>query len=339
MKKYLLKTCCVLLCIGLLSLTGCKKTSSQPAEKSGFYFNTTIGITIYDTDLTMTQKEDLLADSFSLCEKYEKMLSRTVEDSDIYRLNHAKGAPVTVSEETTALIEKALFYSDLTHDVFDCSIAPLSILWDFQGEVKKKPSDAAIKEALSHVDYRKVSIDGTTITLGDPDMALDLGGIAKGYIADQISSFLSDRGVTSALINLGGNVLTLGSKVDGSDFRVGVQRPFDDTGTPIAAVPMSGLSLVTSGIYERYFEEDGILYHHLLNPKTGFPFENNLYSVTILCDSSADADALSTSCFGLGLEEGLKLVEELDGVEALFITHDYELHFSSGFPQNPINKR
>lgn len=317
-------------CLFLLFLTGCQRTS-EPVSKSGFYFDTAVTITIYGTEDGI-KKETLLDECFSLCEKYEKMLSRTVEGSDIYRINHAGGETVEVSEETAALLEKALSYSRMADGVFDCTIAPLSALWDFHSGDPVKPTAQDISEALSHVGFQNILLDGVNVTLTDEKAALDLGGIAKGYIADRLKDFLKSSGTTSALIDLGGNILALGGKPDGSAFQIGVRRPFDDGGTPAAAVPVSDCSLVTSGVYERYFEEDGRLFHHLLNPFDGYPFDNGLYSVSILCDSSVDADALSTSCFGLGLEKGLELVESLDGVEALFITDEYELHYSSGFP-------
>ena len=312
-------------------LTGCGKTD-DPVSKSGFYFDTVITVTIYETD-SRTERETLLNECLSLCEEYEHLFSRTIEGSDIYRINHANGQPVEVSEETASLLETALYYSRLTNGTFDCSIAPLSDIWDFHRKDTAVPSGQDIAEACSHVDYRKILLRGNTVTLTDPEMALDLGGIAKGYIADQLKAFLVSEGTGSALINLGGNVLAVGSKPVGTAFRIGIQRPFADASDSIAAAALNDQSLVTSGIYERCFEENDILYHHLLDPAGGYPFDNGLYSVTILCESSAEADALSTSCFGLGMEKGMELIESMDDTEALFITEDYQLHYSSGFPR------
>ena len=142
-----------------------------------------------------------------------------------------------------------------------------------------------------------------------------------------------ENGVESAVINLGGNVLCVGSRPDGTPFRVGLQRPFADRNETIATIEVSDLSVVSSGIYERYFEQDGQLYHHILDPATGYPCENNLVAVTILSEESTDGDGLSTTCFALGLEKGMELIESLENVEAMFITEDNELHYSSGFPQ------
>lgn len=162
---------------------------------------------------------------------------------------------------------------------------------------------------------------------------MDLGGIAKGFIADCIRDWLIEKGISCGLINLGGNILTFGEKPDGSSWNIAVRRPFGISEESIAVIPsQTGISVVTSGTYERYFEQDGILYHHILNPDNGYPVSNGLTSVTILSASSAEADALSTACFVLGLEKGMELIESIDTAEALFITEDLTLYKSSGFP-------
>ncbi len=308
----------------------------QPQARTGFYFDTSVTITLYQTNGLSAGKADaLFSDCFALCETYENMLSRTKEGSDIWQINHAQGAPVEVHDETAALLRQALQYCEKTDGAVDITIAPLSDLWDFSSEnlenlSRTPPDPAQIAQRLSHVDYRNITVSGNTVTLSDPQAALDLGCIAKGYIADQIKAYLREQGVNSAIINLGGNVLTLGKKPDGSPFRLGIQKPFDVRNAPIASLAVTDASLVSSGVYERYFEADGIRYHHLLNTRTGMPENNTLLSVTILSDSSAEGDILSTACFLLGPEAGMACVESLPGVEAVFITEDYELHPSSG---------
>jgi thiamine biosynthesis lipoprotein len=302
---------------------------TDSVSNTGFYLDTVITITAYGTD-----DSTVIDDCFSLIGDYEAMLSRTMEGSDIWNVNHSGGEPVTVSEETADLIELALDYSELSGDAFDISLAPYSILWDFQNNTGTIPSEEEIEEAGSHTGLDNLTIDGTTVTLADPDAAIDLGGIAKGYIADRVKDLLLSEGIESALINLGGNVLTVGSKVDGSDWRIGIREPFADASDLAAVVSVNDKSVVTSGTYERYFEVDGVIYHHILDPQTGYPIQNSLDSVTILSDSSADGDALSTTCFVLGLEDGMELIESLDEIEAMFITKDGELHYSSGFPQS-----
>ena len=184
------------------------------------------------------------------------------------------------------------------------------------------------------MNYENIIIRDNTVKLADPQAGIDLGAIAKGYIADRIKDYLEEEGVRHAMINLGGNVLAMGSKLDGSDYNIGIQKPFDETGEPITSVKISDKSVVTSGIYQRYFKADGKIYHHILDPNTGYPCENNLYSVTILTDSSLTADALSTTCFLLGYDRGMKLINQLDNVDAVFITNDNQIHYSKNFQNN-----
>lgn len=325
-------TACLLLC------SGCAK-SPEPVSQTDFYFDTVVTITLYETpDIGKERCDELLSACFSLCETYENMLSRTKAGSDIWNINHASGKAVTVHPETARLLEKAIEYCAQTNGLVDITIAPVTDLWNFSSDhllemqaagLHNIPTKSQLAPLLSHVDYRNIHIDGNTVTLADPLAALDLGCIAKGYIADQLKSYLKQQGVTSALINLGGNLLTIGTKPDGNAFMLGIQRPFDESGAPIAALPVTDASFVSSGIYERYFESDGVFYHHLLNPATGMPETNDLLSVTILTQSSADADILSTAAFLMGLEDGMAYIEALPDVEAVFITKDYELHPTS----------
>lgn len=308
----------------LFNFTACQK-NQEPISKTGFYFDTVITVTLYDSSAT---KE--LEECFVLAKKYENMLSATVENSDIWKINHANGQTVTVSEETAALIEKAISYSELSDGAFDITIGTLSSLWNFKENNGVIPAQEEITNALSCVGYQNILVNHNSITLTNSSAQIDLGGIAKGYIADQMKNYLNEEGITSGIIDLGGNILTVGPKESNDSYHIGIQKPFADTGTSIAAVEISDNSLVSSGVYERYFEKDGTIYHHILNPKTGYPFENNLLSVTIITHSSADADALSTTCFALGLENGMQLIQSLDDTEAVFITEDYQLHCSPG---------
>lgn len=307
-------------------LSGC----TTPPSKEGLstqtiMFDTMISIQIWGTD-----DAQLLSRCVDMCEEYENLFSRTIDTSEISQINAAKGQPVEVSDETLEVLQKGIYYSELSGGKFDITIAPLSILWDFKNNTGTLPAFDAIEEAKSHVNYKNIQIQGNTVTLSDPDTMLDLGGIAKGYIADKLKEYLISEGIEHGIISLGGNVLTIGTRLDGTDFRVGIQKPFDKQNTSITSVNIQGQSVVSSGIYERYFEVDGILYHHILNPETGFPIENHLLGVTIISEKSVDGDALSTTCFMLGLEEGMKLIEEIEGVEAVFITEDEQLHKTKG---------
>lgn len=328
MKKIYLTITIVFL---LLLLSGCSR-KNDPITKTGFYFDTIISITIYDSS-----REDVLAYCLELAGEYEDLLSVTKEGSDLWKINHAGGNAVTVSEETISLLERALYYAELTDGRIDPSIAPLSSLWDFSSKnsgTHTVPADDEIQERLLHVDYHNIQIEGTSVRLLDPEASIDLGFIAKGYIADKIKEYLIEEGIESAIISLGGNVLTVGDKPDHSPYIIGIQRPFGETGESMNSVSVSDLSVVSSGIYERYFESDGHFYHHILDTDTGYPVENELVGVTILSPSSLEGDALSTTCFLLGVEDGMQLISSLPDTEALFITKDGELVYTDGFCLN-----
>ena len=350
--------CTVLVCPMLL-FTGCgnitdadtSTTGNEPISISSIKLNTAVQITIYDS-----QDKALLDDCLALCDKYELVFSRTNEKSELYKLNHRKDTsdkdpnadgqttpyPVSgtadtwhISEDLASLLSQGLSITRESDGAFDIAIAPLTSLWDFTAEDPKVPDDAAIQKALPLCSSDGVTIDGQDITLPSDDIQFDVGAIAKGYIADRMKDLLVKKGVKSAIINLGGNVLCIGSKPDGTPFKVGIQKPFADRNETEAVMDITGKSVVSSGIYERCFKQGGKLYHHILNPQTGYPYDNGLISVTIISDQSVDGDALSTTCFALGLEDGLKFAEK-KGVQAVFITEDYELHYTDGF-QDEIN--
>ena len=183
------------------------------------------------------------------------MFSTTNTDSELYKLNHANGQPFTVSSETANLIQEGIHYSELSGGAFDLTIEPVSALWDFKADKPTVPSSDAIAQAVSHVDYTKVDIQDNTVTLEDPEAGIDLGAIAKGYIADQVKTYLKKQGIKHAIINLGGNVDVIGTKPDGSKYNIGIQKPFDESGEAITSVQLKDQTVVTSGIYERYFKK------------------------------------------------------------------------------------
>ena len=345
---------CTALVCPMLLFTGCQNAADtdtaagkEPISISSIKLNTAVQITIYDS-----QDKSLLDDCLALCDKYELIFSRTDEESELYKLNHRisdsavsnqttetqptpyqiNGTTNTwhISEDLAALLSEGLSITKESDGAFDIAIAPLTSLWDFTAEDPKVPDDADIQNALPQCSSDGVTINGQDIILPSDDIQFDVGAIAKGYIADRLKDFLVKKGVNSAIINLGGNVLCIGSKPDGTPFKVGIQKPFADRNETEAIMDITGKSVVSSGIYERCFKQDGKLYHHILNPKTGYPYDNGLISVTIISDQSVDGDALSTTCFALGLDEGLKFAEK-KGVQAVFITEDYELHYTDGF--------
>lgn len=296
-------------------------TKKEPISKNGFYFNTVIAIQLNDTT-----DESLIDDCFALADTYEHYFSRTMEGSDIYNINHANGAPVEVHEETADLICAGIEYGKKSAGMFDISIGALTELWDIPNNTGVIPDETAIQEAVATVDYTQIVVEGNTVTLNNPDARLDLGGIAKGYVADRMKEYLNAHGAHEGFINLGGNVLTLGEKSDGTAYHIGIRKPFGEEGETITAVDVKDRSIVTSGRYERYFEKNGHIYHHILDPFTGYPYENDLNAVTILSDSSMDGDALSTICFALGMKKGMDFIKSMPDVDAVFIDTDNNLH-------------
>ncbi len=289
-------------------------------------FDTVVTITLYGTD-----DQDILQEAMDLCRDYDQKFSRTIPESDVYRINHGNGQAVSVSPETILLIKESLSYSELTKGAVDITIAPVRDLWDFSaqntdGTAPSLPDDTALSHALAHVDYHCIQYDETagTVTLTDPEAEIDLGFIAKGYIADAIKEYLISQGIQSAAIDLGGNILTIGTKPDGTPFQIGIKKPFENDAF-MDVLSITDQSVVTSGIYERCFQIDDKIYHHILDPETGYPVSNELLSVTIISDSSMEGDALSTSCLLLGLSKARELINSLEGVEAVFITKDYEI--------------
>ena len=246
----------------------------------------------------------------TLCESYEQLFSRTIETSDVSRINSAGGKAVAVASETSDLIRQSLPYCKKSHGVFDITAGCITSLWDFHcGRV---PSAHELQHALPHVDWRTVSVfqSGAThyVQLADPDAALDLGGIAKGWIADSLCNYLQGEGYTNFLINLGGNVLAQGKNAHNEPWVIEVINPFA-AGERIL-LHCSNESVVTSGTYERCFHENGVLLHHILDPRTGRPVITDAVSATIVCETSLDAEGFSTTALALGIERGLAFCKE-----------------------------
>lgn len=325
MSQRLLSLLCALsLIAGTLCLPGCT-AAEQKTSVTGYKLNTIIQIDAYSKTTTET-----LNGALALCDTYEKMFSRTLPDSLLYKVNH--GQLTEIPEELAELIQYGINYSKLSDGAFDLTIGSVSQLWDFTSENPKVPDAEAISEALKFVNYENVKLtkNSNQWTISIPKgTVIDLGAIAKGYIADRIKDYLLEHSVTRAVINLGGNVLCVGRKTAADDFSIGIKKPFSN-GETLSVLSLNDKSAVSSGTYERYFYSEEKLYHHILNPSTGYPYENDLTDVTIISDESVIGDCLSTTCFTLGLENGMKLIESIDGVEAIFVTADGNMHYSSG---------
>ncbi len=337
MKQRLFTVIALLLFVGAViffysryAFTG-SRADAKAISITDYKLNTYVTVTIYDS-----ANESLLNECMALCDKYELLFSRTNPESELYQLNHGMLPQSTdgyyiVSEELFEVIEIGKKYSDLSDDAFCIAMEPLTSLWNFTDGSDIIPSQEKLDAVLPVLNSNDVLLRSPNeIAFANEGMGIDLGAIAKGYIADKIKEYLISQNVNSALIYLGGNVLCIGGKETGP-FKIGIEKPFDADGTPAAVVSVSDVSVVTSGTYERYFEKDGNFYHHILDKYTGYPIENELVAVTIITPVSTDADALSTTCFSLGLEKGMKLLESLDYTDGFFITKDGKYHYTDGF--------
>lgn len=314
--------------------SGCRDTIELPVSIEGYKLNTYVTIKAYTSGKHNKQElSELLDETLNICDRYELLFSRTNSKSTLYKVNN--GECRTIPYELAQLIQLGIDYGKLSDGAFDISIGSVSSLWDFTADKPVAPNDGDVKSALKYVDYTRIKLtdnnDGTFEIDIPEGMIIDLGAIAKGYIADRLRDFLIQNGIDKAIINLGGNVLCVGQKDDNSNFLVSIKKPFSDNNKPLEILSLNNKSAVSSGTYERYFYENDTLYHHILNPHTGYPYENNLSGVTIISDLSVTGDCLSTTCFALGLTDGMALIENTPGVEALFVTNDGQVHYSSGF--------
>jgi len=270
---------------------------------------------------------------FKRISELEEILTVNDTGSEIDDLNDMAGiVEVKLSSDSLYVLNKAKEYAELSEGAFDVTIGPLVKAWNIGTDNPRVPLKDEIDELLKLVDFRDLKIDNANHTayLARRGQMVDLGGIAKGYAGDEAIKVLKENGIESALVNLGGNVVVLGSKPDGNLWTVGIQNPREAAGKYLGTISVRDKAVVSSGDYERYFMKDGVRYHHILDPRTGYPADSGLISTTIIADSAIDADALSTSVFVLGLENGMKLVESLDGVEAVFVTEDKKVYVTEG---------
>lgn len=314
----------------MLLLSACMVDRQEKVTESRFCLDTLVTLTLYEGG-----SEALLEEAFSELARLEGLLSVHEEGSDLWNLQEKAGVePVAVAPETMELLLSAKAYYALSEGYLDISLGVLIDLWDVGGE-GHIPTSEEKAEALSFKGLEELELDeeNSTAYLPRAGMKLNLGALAKGFMADKLKAFLQERGVTSGILDLGHNILLIGGKPQTDSFTVGVKNPLEgEKKTELAAViETSDKSVVTSGTYERYFERDGVRYHHIFDPFTGEPAQTGVLSVTIASDTSLEGDALSTTCLLLGQEKGLNLIESLENVECMFILEDGTRVYSSGF--------
>jgi len=315
-------------------LASCAKKQAEPHAQSFFMLGTVCKVTIYDNPTP-----EAFSASFARLKEIEDRMSLRNQKSEVAEVNRNAGIqPVVVSEDTFSVIRKALDIAALSSGAFDPTVGPLVQAWDIGGDNPRKPPQEEIDSLLPLIGYERVILDeeNLSVFLKDEGMVLDLGGIAKGYAADEVARILHEHGVAHAIVNLGGNVLTLGNKTDGKPWKIGVQDPESLRGEYVMILSFTDQTLVTSGPYERFLELDGEVYHHILDTKTGYPVKSDYTSVSIVTKNSLLADALSTSLYALGYDDGMALINTLEDVEAIFMTKEKKILLSEGLKKGPL---
>ncbi len=314
----------VLIALTLLFLTGC--SMKRRAERSFFAMDTYMSVTAYGAD------ESVLLGAEEKIREIEERLSVTKESSEIARLN--REGRLEVSESTMLLLSSAVAYARITEGALDPSVYPATKLWGFTTGKYRVPEETEISEALEHVDWSQIGLENSedghwTVSLPEGAM-IDLGAVAKGYAGTVLRQYFRENAVESALLDLGGNIQAVGKKPDGSPFRIAVKDPQGSGYLGVVSLDLPDLAVVTSGAYERYFEENGKRYGHIMDPATGHPAESGLLSVTIVHDDGVLCDALSTACFVMGEEKSIALWRSLNSFEFLMVTEDGRLLVSEG---------
>lgn len=304
--------------------------SDEAISRTETMLHTVVQIQVYHEGV-----ESVIEEAVDYMTRMEALLSTNLEGSDIYNINQNAGIePVEVDKESFEMIERAIEIAEESDGLFDISIGSLTNLWQIGSEFARVPSEDEITEAVSKIDYRKIKLDSEkqTVYLEEEGMALELGGISKGFIGSGIAEIFQENDITTAIINLGGNVVVMGTSPAYPDegWNVGVQDPDDSRGDIVGTQRVKQAAIVTSGIYERYLEVDGIKYHHIMDPRTGYPLDNEVSGVTVFAPTSADGDAYSTALFLIGIEEGIAFIDAKEGFEVAYIDKDGGVHLSSG---------
>ena len=325
MKK---RTLCALLALGAFVLTGCQK-APELVEGATFAMDTVMHISFYSEDPdpgVLTGLTGLLGD-------LDRTLSAAGEDSDISRVNRSGGRPVEVSDRTGELLSQVLALCRATGGALDITAYPAVRAWGFTAEEHRVPPPGELAELAAGIDYTAVKLEGNTVTL-PAGMELDLGAVAKGCAGDLLARDVREKGVSSALLDLGqSTIVAVGGKPDGSPWRIGVQDPDGDG--YLAVIELADMAMGTSGGYQRYFERDGVTYWHILDPETAAPARSGLDSVTVVSPSALVCDGLSTALFVMGLEEGARFWRdhpELD-FEAVFVAEDGSISYTAGLAE------
>ncbi|QUL56150.1 FAD:protein FMN transferase [Paenibacillus tritici] len=314
--------------------TASKDGDTKSLEQTFYIYGTVVNIKVFGDTVAQKNMDDIQA----MLERMDTEFSRTKKDGELYAVNQAAGKEaVAVSDETLDIVKLSLKYAEEMDGLYDPTVGPLVDLWAIGEGGEHVPDQAAIDKARSLTNYKDVIVDeaAKTVKLAKEGMVLDMGGIGKGYAADRIADYLKAEGLNSAMINLGGSsIIALGNKPNGSPWNIGLQDPDQSRGSQLGTIKVTDEVVDASGVYERFFLQDGVRYHHILDPRTGFPSQNGLKSITIMSPNATDADALSTGVFLMGLEDGMKYLEALpEKVDAFFITDDNKIYATAALKE------
>ena len=306
-------------------LTACSEksvdTNPKEAEKTVYAMDTVMNLSAYGAN-----SDNVLNKAETEILRLDDLWRRKNESSEIYKINNLKS--VSVSSDTSELIQTAIGISKKTDGIFDITIAPVMDLWGFYTKEFNVPDESGLKDALSRVNYNNIAVDGDNVSVSE-NTEIDLGGIAKGFLSDRIIQIYRENGIESGIVSLGGNVQTLGRKPDGKLWRVAIQNP-DNENEFLGVLSVENMAVITSGGYQRYFEQDGITYHHIINPNDGFPANSELKSVTVVSESGTLADGLSTAFFVMGLEKSIEYWRANGGFDIIMLTDNNELYITEG---------
>ena len=304
------------------------ESSDTPAVSDLFAMDTYMNLKVW-----CDNGETVLKDGARLIQNLEQTLSVTNPESDTSRINQNAGSPVEITEDTSILIQEALQIGEDSHGALDITVYPVLKAWGFTTQEYQIPDDDTIRNLLTHVDYTQIQLNGNLVTI--PEHAeLDFGSLAKGYTSDRLMQLFKENGAESAIVNLGGNVQTLGAKPDGSKWSVGIVNPLSPAEN-LCILKIENQAVITSGNYERYFVgDDGKTYWHIIDPKDGYPADNGLISVTVIGESGLLCDALSTALFAEGTEQAVQHYQSSDNFEMVLVTEDGRILLSEGMQEN-----
>ena len=318
MRKICLSAMLILLVL-IMTACGTNVSEEQSSKKTVIAMDTAITLTAYGKNL-----KNAVADAEKEIYRLDAKMSRSNESGEIYPLNINKSAEV--SDETAFVINTALDVGKTTNGAFDITIAPIMDLWGFFGHNYRVPNESEINERLTDVDYENIELKGNRVTLKN-NATLDLGGIAKGYASDRVKGIFENHNIKSGLISFGSAIQTIGTKPDGSKWRIGITDP-QSKDNHIARLEISDKCVATSGSYEQVFEENGQKYHHIIDPSTGYPSNSGLAAVSVISDNATTADALSTALFVMGLDKAVDYWKNRKDFDMILITDDNSVYIT-----------